>query len=51
MMGLQNKGLAEMRKEGKAFVYYPMANLSEKLNECRLRGDAESAEAVREMNS
>lgn len=40
MMGLQSKGLVEMRKEGYAFAYYPVSNLSDKLNECRLRGEA-----------
>lgn len=35
MMGLQNKGLVEMRKESYAFAYYPVSNLSDRLNECR----------------
>ena len=31
MIQLQQAGLMEMRKQGNAFVYYPMANLLEKL--------------------
>lgn len=35
MIKLQNHGLVEMRKEGNAFVYYPVSNLIDMLEACR----------------